>query len=144
MSEEETVIKLRPHHLLCMLTYIGKGYSKAFTTNFTLLVDEFNKGDIEIKLIEGPDDICRPRLSDPLDKDCHCLDQDIVEQDAMALKDLNLNYGDQFTLSKDLIVQNRTLFQQNKIRKACTTCPWYDLCTDVANNQNFEGTLLKS
>ena len=27
-------IKLRAHHLLCLLTYVGKGYSPAFTANY--------------------------------------------------------------------------------------------------------------
>jgi hypothetical protein len=143
-KQERVVIRLRPHHLLCILTYVGEGYSKAFTTNFTLLVDELNKGDVEIEVIEGPDDICQPRLTDPMDTSCHCFDPDIAQQDKDALEDLKLKFGDRFILSKDRIQGNRQLFKDGAIRKACNTCPWYDLCSDVANNKNYEGTLLKA
>ncbi len=38
-------ITLRAHHLLCVLTYSGKGYSPAFVTNFDSVVRRLQAGE---------------------------------------------------------------------------------------------------
>ena len=35
-------VRLRAHHLLCMLTYVGKGYTAAFTANYDRIVERLN------------------------------------------------------------------------------------------------------
>ena len=65
------MIKLRPHHLLCILTYVGKGYSKPFTENFDAICERINQGERNVEIIKGPDDVCAPRLCDPEDTKCN-------------------------------------------------------------------------
>ncbi|HCK33249.1 MAG: 2Fe-2S ferredoxin [Micavibrio sp.] len=137
------MIKLRPHHLLCILTYVGKGYSKPFTENFDAICERINQGERNVEIIKGPDDVCAPRLCDPEDTKCHCYDQDITDSDAKALNDLNLNYGDTLILSPEKITELREGFAQKTIRKACIDCQWYGLCTDVANS-DYKDVKLKS
>ena len=52
-------VALRAHHLLCMLTYVGKGYSAEFAHNFDGLASRLAAGE-EVLLVEGPDAICAP------------------------------------------------------------------------------------
>ena len=61
-------IRLRPHHLLCLLTYVGKGYGEAFTRNYDGIAQRLSAGE-PILVVEGPDEICAPLLADP---DTHC------------------------------------------------------------------------
>jgi uncharacterized protein len=54
-------VRLRPHHLLCMLSYAGRGYSPAFVANFDAVVRRLEAGE-EIVVVSGADDICIPLL----------------------------------------------------------------------------------
>ncbi|OWU61413.1 2Fe-2S ferredoxin, partial [Staphylococcus aureus] len=38
-------IRLRGHHLLCMLTYVGKGYSPAFVENYDAMAGRLGRGE---------------------------------------------------------------------------------------------------
>lgn len=50
-------VKLRGHHLLCILTFVGHGYSRAFSDNYKAVVQRLNAGE-PVVLVDGPDDIC--------------------------------------------------------------------------------------
>ena len=56
-------IHLRPHHLLCLLTYVGKGYGDAFIRNYDRIAQRLSMGEA-IMVVDGPDDICAPLLTD--------------------------------------------------------------------------------
>lgn len=136
------MIRLRPHHLLCMLTYVGKGYTERFTANMTAVMQRINKGERDILLIEGPDDLCAPRLNDPDDPDCHCHQEKMTRRDEAAMADLGVTYGDHLTLTLDLISDYRKKFAARETRSACSACQWHDLCTEVAAN-GFDGAVLQ-
>jgi hypothetical protein len=132
-----------------MLTYIGKGYSKAFIENFSMLTETINQNKITALVVEGPDDICAPRLCDPCDTSCHCLDDRHETIDLLALADLRkietlekIEFDQEVDLSTKLISTLRHHFKEGKIRSACTQCEWVDLCSEIAKN-NFEDTKLK-
>lgn len=148
MSDAIT-IKLRPHHLLCMLTYIGKGYSQNFTENYDAIIEKLNEPHSMIEIIKGPDDICAPRLCDKDDSCHHCHDSEIIQNDMSALSDIqkikgfeNIAFGHKTALSPDIIETLRKEFKNGKIRTACIGCPWHDLCTEISLN-NFKTTRLK-
>ncbi len=58
-------VELRPHHLLCMLTYVGKGYSPAFCANYDAVLARLSAGE-EILLVDGPDSVCAPPCRSPI------------------------------------------------------------------------------
>ena len=76
-------IRLRAHHLLCLLTYVGKGYSPAFTANYDAIAERLSRGE-DILLVSGPDDICAPLLDEP---EPHCLNEGVIERDRLAARD---------------------------------------------------------
>lgn len=145
-------MRLRPHHLLCLLTYVGKGYSRAFTDNMDAVAQRLAAGEA-LELVEGPDAICAallPRggaadagatgaalLSPP-----HCLAPSVAARDEQALRSLNahlaplltepLRIGSRLVLDDGLLQRLRSLFASGAIRQACTGCEWHGLCTDVA------------
>ena len=53
------MIELRPHHILCFQSYIGKGYSSDFTDNMDYIVSKLRENPKEeLCLVDGLDHIC--------------------------------------------------------------------------------------
>ena len=52
-------IRLRPHHLLCLQTFVGHGYSPEFTKHMTYVKSLLDADPhAPITLVNGPDDLC--------------------------------------------------------------------------------------
>ena len=138
------MVRLRPHHLLCVLTYVGRGYSPAFTANMTAVAERLGAGE-DIELVAGPDDICAPLLggSDP-----HCHRVSVVERDRAAARDLSgllgldVRTGAHLVLDGDLVTRLRAAFASGTTRSACTGCEWVDLCGSIAAS-GFDGAILE-
>jgi hypothetical protein len=73
-------VRLRPHHLLCILTYKGAGYSPAFCANYDRIAVRIAHRE-EIEICAGPDDVCAPLLSTDHP---HCLRDSVTERDDKA------------------------------------------------------------
>lgn len=133
-------IYLRGHHLLCMLTYIGKGYTPLFVENYDRIARQLSLGAI-ITLVTGSDDICAPLLCE---KDCHCHRASVTMRDQIALQEISallgvyLQPGSQLTLNQQLLEKLRNAFREHKIRRACQGCEWAELCTNIAQNTAYQ------
>ncbi len=127
-------VRLRGHHLLCLLTYAGKGYSPAFTAGFTRIAARITGGEA-VQIVDGPDDICAPLLDDP---QAHCMNASVTLRDAASTRDVGhllgrtIQTGDQLVLDRGTIAQMRAAFQRGQIRNACARCDWASLCSDIA------------
>jgi len=141
MTTTTPLIQLRPHHLLCMLTYVGEGYSTAFKANFNGIIKKMKSGAI-IQIVTGPDDICKPRLSDD-SQNCHCANAFIDERDKLAKKEITRHlFGDsadffefqefEFLMDQNVLDKLREGFLSGSIRSACELCQWQTLCDDIA------------
>ncbi|AQZ52333.1 DUF1284 domain-containing protein [Martelella mediterranea] len=146
-------VRLRPHHLLCMLTYAGKGYSPAFTANMTVVVGRIAGGE-PVEIVEGPDDICKPLLSEP---DPHCYRESVQVRDRRASQDVgqllgvSISAGELPALTEGRLDMLRQAFRDGDIRAACRDgdiraacrdCEWQELCGRIADNA-FSGTALR-
>ncbi len=137
--------RLRPHHLLCMLTFASKGYSPPFIENFEEVVDRISTGNETIEIIEGPDDICAPLLSE---SDTHCKNASITIRDRFAAEALSgllrepIQATAQVLLDRERLHAMRQAFAEGKIRRACAGCQWAPLCDDIARNGFKETRLL--
>jgi len=136
-------ISLRPHHLLCLLTYIGKGYTPAFTANYDAVVARLNGGE-DVLVVDGPDDICAPMLADGN----HCFNASIIQRDAQAAVDVEallgvrIATGVRLTLDLATVRLMREGFASGATREACLSCQWTALCTDIAG-RDFPAVRLK-
>ena len=136
-------VRLRPHHLLCVLTYAGKGYNPAFTANMTRIAGRLGAGE-KISIVEGPDDICAPLLNGP---DPHCQRASVTERDRAAARDLGrlpgfeVRTGTRLTLHAGLLRRLRQAFAARQIRSACAGCEWRGFCNAIAASR-FDGAVL--
>ncbi len=137
-------VRLRAHHLLCLLTFVGKGYTPAFTANYRRVVARLNAGEAA-ELVEGPDDICAPMLGET---GHHCLNASVDDRDRQALADVAallgrpLAAGGDFTLDPVRVATLRAAFAAGASRTACAGCQWSGLCTDIAAG-GFAGVRLR-
>ncbi|MCD6008966.1 DUF1284 domain-containing protein [Halomonas sp. IOP_31] len=138
-------IRLRAHHLLCLQTYVGKGYSAAFVANYDAIAERLSRGE-SVRLVTGPDAICAPLLSPGAAAGAtHCHRQSVARRDATALEDLgsllgrSLRPGDTLTLEPALLQGLRAAFRDGTTRRACIDCQWSELCSRVAND-DYAGT----
>lgn len=131
---------LRPHHLLCMLTYLGKGYTPDFVANYDGIIARLNEGEA-LQIVDGPDDICRPMLQEP---GCHCHNDSVRQRDSEAAAEIgrllarDLSGGDSLRLDAETVTKLRAAFAEDTIRTACSGCEWQELCTRIAKNK-FRG-----
>ena len=127
-------VRLRAHHLLCMLTYVGKGYSPAFVDNYEAIAARLSAGE-EIEIVDGPDDICAPLLCGAQP---HCLGDGVIERDRRAaeavgvLLAMPVTGGTRLRPSASLLLHLRRTFAEGDIRAACSGCEWSGLCDTVA------------
>jgi uncharacterized protein len=137
-------IRLRPHHLLCMLTYAGKGYSPEFISNFDRIASLIASGDQNIEIVFTPDDICAPLMTDPA---CHCQNSSIAERDRLAAQSLSdllhqpIHQNARIFLSRETLDRMRNAFAAGTIRKSCQGCQWSPICDGIAHD-NFRDTRL--
>jgi hypothetical protein len=128
-------IRLRAHHLLCMLTYVGKGYTQAFTEGYDALAVRLGAGE-DIVLVAGPDDICAPLLGSDAP---HCLSDSVAARDAHAALEVAQVLGRDIAPGVSLRLDAHTLailrwhFATRGIRSACAGCEWSDLCDMIAD-----------
>ena len=127
-------IHLRAHHLLCILTYVGRGYSPAFTENYDRVIARLAAGE-DIALVSGPDDVCQPLEAEPR---AHCHNASVAWRDAQAEAALSpllagLEEG-KVRLGAPDIERLRAAFAAGDVRAACSGCDWSDLCDAVAGS----------
>jgi hypothetical protein len=126
-----------------MLTFVGEGYTPAFTANYVSIARRLSAGE-EIEMVSGPDDICAPLL---LGTTAHCHSASVVARDATAaeavgrLLKMEISDGTRIRLDKAMLKRLRRNFALGTIRKACGECEWSELCGHVAE-RNFKDVLV--
>jgi len=138
-------IRLRGHHLLCMLTFVGKGYTADFTAKYRLIAARLSDGEA-IEIIDGPDDICQPLLTEPT---AHCRQDSVLERDAKALAAVSallarpVATGTVIVPDAAFLKRMRTAFESGVVRDACVACEWVPLCDKIAAD-GYDGVLVQS
>jgi hypothetical protein len=135
-------VRLRPHHLLCSLTFIGKGYSPTFVENFEKVIQRIVTDNEPVQVVDGPDDICAPLLNDEIS---HCRQPSVEHRDHLAAEALShllqqpVKAGTHLQLLPPTLDLLRNAFAAGTIRTACHGCQWHTLCDSISDS-NFEGT----
>lgn len=125
---EKEIIKLRGHHILCLLGFRGLGYDEAFVENMTRVhARVFFNGSL-LELASGPDDICRvcPKLSDG-----RCGSSRISSKDASVLDMLSLQPGNVIS-AKEVYDRVAAAISVEDVSRICSRCKWLGLgyCTE--------------
>ncbi len=126
-----------------MLTFVGEGYTPAFTANYRRIAERLSAGE-EIEIVSGLDDICAPLLSEA---SAHCLLPGPKARDEAAaeavgrLLGMRVDEGARLIPDKALLKRLRRGFAADTIRNACEDCEWSELCSTVAHG-HFRNVLV--
>ncbi len=128
-------MRLRGHHLLCVLGFQGKGYSPGFVENMTRLVDELRSGrDVDLEIGYRHDDICAPcpkRGPDGCVAKDHLSEWRVAIHDARVMHRLGLQPGQRVRWS-EVQARIRQRMAPEDLQTLCKGCPWLPLgvCAD--------------
>lgn len=117
---------IRPHHLMCFQTYVGKGYSEDFVKNMDGVVGSLRKNPEQfIRIVKGNENICAycPNNIDGM----HCISEEkVTDMDEKVLEYLGIEYN--IYKYKDLLEMMHRKIDENIQRKICGKCQWVELC----------------
>ncbi|ANE48225.1 hypothetical protein SY83_20190 [Paenibacillus swuensis] len=122
-------LRLRGHHLLCLLGFRDMGYSPEFTLNMKVVYEALREEpSTMVLLVEGPDDLCQCY---PADKPNHCRSESVDRRDQAVLDRLGLVAGT-FIAWEDILKRIRLHMEPELIPHLCASCPWepYGVCRD--------------
>ncbi|KMT20933.1 DUF1284 domain-containing protein [Clostridium cylindrosporum] len=117
------MLKLRPHHIVCLNFYKGIGYSENFVSNMDLIVNKIkNNPETKILICSQADDICKECPHLQIGK-CTCEDN-ISKIDKNASYYLNLEVNSIYKYNELVKLRNKYLTKAN-FEKICKDCQWY-------------------
>lgn len=119
-------MKLRPHHLLCIQNFTGKGYSDAFTAHMTEIIDQLEK-DPEVELVEGCDELCSA-CPHNVDEICNS-EEKVNRYDKCVLEACGLAYGECRSWSVLAGMAKEYVFLTDRFEEICSDCQWYGICS---------------
>ncbi len=131
------VTPIRGHHLICMLTYMGEGYSKEFVENMNAVVRAIHEKRA-LHLVGGADQICR--CCNSFSKLCVSKTMFDCDKGAVELINTVLNLEHPWTLGSDInlseshIVNLRSVYLERLHLSVCDGCRWLQLCRDCAQS----------
>lgn len=120
-------LRLRGHHLLCLLGFRGMGYSPEFTSNMRKVYEQLQtEPKTMVTIVRGTDDLCRCY---PVDKPNHCETKSVHERDDTVLERLGLTPDLQIAWQDILQLLEKHMMPRD-ISLICTSCPWrpYGVC----------------
>ncbi|MBE0415527.1 MAG: DUF1284 domain-containing protein [Dehalococcoidia bacterium] len=128
-------MKLRAHHLICIIGFRGLGYSKEYVDNMTKIVVQLRSSPETLIEIAGkPDDICSPC---PFLGDKGCQERGLESEEVVRNRDLavtgrlNMVVGDRITWA-EAEERIRSSISPEDLDKICQDCQWLPLGYCVA------------
>ena len=119
---------VRAHHLVCMRSFQGKGYSREFVDNFYKIIDKLKKNPL-VKVVNKPDAICEkcPHNKNGCIKKGPKSELRVRKKDNEFIKALNLTLNK--TMKANKIKEITEKITKKEIKKLCRNCQWLDYCT---------------
>jgi hypothetical protein len=132
-------ICLRPHHLLCLQTFVGHGYSPEFTAHMTIIKKQLTTDPLTpIALINGPDDPCGHC---PNCVDGSCTSPKPAVFDHLVGQKLNTTEDTENAAPKHTDASDSPLtlhgipsilhMSEQLLAECCPDCEWKELCVEV-------------
>ena len=127
------IINLRPHHLLCILNFVGMGYSPHFVRIIKDVKRKLEQDAVYVRLVEGQDDVC---ASCPNAKACEGLKY-ISLIDDKVLKAADLRYGAVYA-AKELLCLIETSITLDLLDIICRECAFFYKCKSIYSQRVSE------
>ena len=121
-------LHLRPHHLLCLQTFVGRGYSEEFVEHMTLVKRQLAADPhTPIMLVNGADDLCA-HCSNCVDGRCTSENPALFDQLVKEKLRACNQYPDTGSLRG---IPDELHITENLLAACCPECEWLELCYTV-------------
>lgn len=118
--------KLRPHHLLCLHFFEGKGYSDEFTANMTSVKSALEQLDPRIELVRGGDIICGS-CSNNINGVCSS-DEKVSRYDEAVLSLCGIDTECELSFSRLQSIVLEKIIYPHRLEEVCKDCQWSCIC----------------
>lgn len=130
MSGDSSEGSLRAHHVMCVTTFAGKGYSPGFVQEMTRVWRGIRAGEVQrVRVTAEADPVCGacPHLQDAEDPRSCRFHASTSSRDHRMLATMGWTEGQEIDLVQALDVvheQHASLMEQ-----VCTGCNWVSICS---------------
>lgn len=125
MMNIKSPVVLRPHHLLCIKFFVGRGYSEEFTANMYKTIADLNESD-SVKIAFSADVLCAA-CPNFLGKTCKTQEK-VCRYDKKTAELLQLDDGKTYSYKELKARLEEKIFSQNKFDDVCRDCEWANIC----------------
>ena len=115
------MLKIRPHHILCMKAYVGKGYSQEFSENMERIIKQLKNDSKVIQIVFGLDDICSKCPYNMENGLCKS-EEKVKKIDSKVIEHFNIQEG--IYVYKDLKNKVYSNINEEKFTDICKDCEW--------------------
>ena len=125
-------MKIRAHHLLCVLGFQGLGYSPEFIKKITQVKRIIETSSrLPVKILNSCDEICSacPHQQNGRCQKGEYSHKRVKETDEKVLSVLGLKSRDILSVSKLLKLIKKKIDSFQKLVKICGICGWRETCT---------------
>ena len=118
-------MKLRPHHLMCIHSYVGKGYDEDFVKVMDKITYELrNNKEYLINIVFSTDDIC-VACPNMLDINLCKTNEKVNNIDSKVIKYFNLEEKEY--IYKDIVNYIKNNITLEIMDDICKECEWYNI-----------------
>ena len=118
-------MKLRPHHLMCIQSYVGKGYDEDFVKIMDKITYELrNNKECLINIVFSTDDIC-VACPNMLDINLCKTNEKVNNIDSKVIKYFNLEEKEY--IYKDIVNYIKNNITLEIMDDICKECEWYNI-----------------
>jgi hypothetical protein len=136
---QRNTIRLRGHHLLCLLGFRGLGYGDGFVENMARVHARLFSEDCEIEIVTGGDEICS---ACPKPASGECDSDRIGDKDSAILSLLSLQPGDRLPRAQ-VYTRVAATVSPDDLTSLCSKCRWLSLgyCAEGIGGLKVKGCL---
>jgi hypothetical protein len=129
MTAPTPSFSLRAHHLMCVTTYQGKGYSPDFVANMNRVWHALRSGQypqVEVHAVADP--LCQacPNLQDPSEPTSCQFQRSIEERDRRLLAAMGWTEGEIIDLAP--VMEHILAHHAELLANVCVGCDWMAIC----------------
>ena len=127
-AETGGMIRLRPHHGMCLLNFRGMGYSPEFTEKMTAVSELLRREpETAVSVSDGADDLCSVC---PHCVNGKCTSDNPAVFDCRVAEAAGVHAGDVVTW-KDFSGKTEVL-NRTALKEICAGCRWLQVCIEIA------------
>ena len=117
---------IRPHHMLCLQFFEGKGYSESFVKNMMGIKETLEKENTVVKIVDCADDIC---AGCPNNIGGKCKQEDSVRlHDQRVYRQVMDHVGNRAEWDDIVKAVRENIIEAGKVKEVCVECQWSEIC----------------